>query len=382
VTSVNSSLDQIAALNTQITRIEGMGDDANDLRDQRDLLVDDLSKLVNVSVDTTQPTYTLKMGSVQLISGNTVTNHLSATDSGSSASSSGIPTVSVESAIGNKDMTSGEIYGTVYSRDTYLSSYQFQLDSMVNTLAQGPVTITMPAGSVLPPSLPAGTVYNGTTFTGTETLTDAQRVLTSDTSITVNGINGLIALGYTNESPPQSGIPLFTLKDGATEFTAASITLNPAIIANVNKIPSSSRVLTDSSNNIVKDANGNETVVKGNNTIALLTAEMGNQKFNFTPSPGSKGIPILSNGTFGEFFNAIVGQLGVQAQEADRQTQNQQALVDQVNSQRQSVSGVSIDEEMVNMIKYQQAYNASARILTTFDDLLDKLINNTGVVGR
>jgi flagellar hook-associated protein 1 FlgK len=385
VGNINSTLDQIATLNSQITSVKGMGDNPNDLEDQRDLLVDNLSKLINVTVDPTQSTFSLRMGNVQLISGSTVANYLSATSSSSasassSASSSGAPTVSVDDAIKNKDLNSGEIYGTAYSRDTYLASYQFQMDSMVKALVQGPVTVTLPAGTVLPSKLPSGTVYNSTTFSGTETLNDSQRVLTADTKITVNGVNGLIALGYTNETPPQSGVQFFTMKDGATEFNASSITLNPDIVANVGKIPSSGRVLTDSSNNIVKDANGNETVVMGNNTIALLTAQMQDQTFSFDPT--ANGIPILTNGTFDEFFNAVVGQLGVQAQEADRQSQNQQALVDQVDSRRQSVSGVSLDEEMANMLKFQQAYNASARILTTFDDMLDRVINNTGTVGR
>lgn len=78
----------------------------------------------------------------------------------------------------------------------------------------------------------------------------------------------------------------------------------------------------------------------------------------------------------------MVGQLGIEAQEATRQTQNSTALVSQVETMRQSVSGVSLDEEMSNMIKFQHAYSAAARFMTTFDQLLDKLINSTGVVGR
>ncbi|MNR37328.1 Flagellar hook-associated protein 1 [compost metagenome] len=77
-----------------------------------------------------------------------------------------------------------------------------------------------------------------------------------------------------------------------------------------------------------------------------------------------------------------MGQLGVQSQEAQRQTANSSILVQQVESQRQSVSGVSLDEEMSNLIKFQHAYSAASRFMTTFDQLLDKLINSTGVVGR
>jgi flagellar hook-associated protein 1 FlgK len=90
----------------------------------------------------------------------------------------------------------------------------------------------------------------------------------------------------------------------------------------------------------------------------------------------------LTDGTFDEFFRSIIGELGVQSQEASRQATNQNILVDQVDSRRQSVSGVSLDEEMANMIKFQHAYNAAARSLTTFDEMLDKVINGMGTVGR
>jgi len=72
----------------------------------------------------------------------------------------------------------------------------------------------------------------------------------------------------------------------------------------------------------------------------------------------------------------------VQAQEAGRQADNQRVLVDQVDARRQSVSGVSLDEEMANMIKFQHAYNAAARVMTVYDEILDRIINGMGVVGR
>jgi flagellar hook-associated protein 1 FlgK len=122
----------------------------------------------------------------------------------------------------------------------------------------------------------------------------------------------------------------------------------------------------------------------------LLIAGTSDQKLNFdtlsssssSSSSTNSNLSVLSGGTFSEFFQAIVGELGVQAQEATRQVSNQQVLVDQVNSNRQSVSGVSLDEEMANLIKYQHAYNAAARVMTTVDSMLDKIINGMGLVGR
>ncbi|TVY09385.1 flagellar hook-associated protein FlgK [Paenibacillus cremeus] len=386
VSEANTILTQTARLNQEIFRVEGLGNDANDLRDQRDLLMDQLSKIANITVENTSGGYNVKMGSVTLVQGINVVTKFAETPApvtnpdGTVTTPPAADGLTFDEAYKNGDLQSGEVFGMIESRDTYLASYQFQMDAMVKAIAQGPVKITLPAGSVLPTQLPAGTVVGGKTYTGTETLTDSDRVLQQDTEVTVMGLNGLHELGYSLENPPSSGIPFFTLKSGAKEFSAASITLNPDIVANVSKIVASARVQTDANGNILKDSSGNETLVKGNNDIALLTAGLRNSRFDFDPSSG--GVPILTNGTFDEFFRAVVGQLGVQAQEADRQAANQKELVDQVDSRRQSVSGVSTDEEMANMIKFQHAYNAAARAMTTYDEMLDKVINGMGQVGR
>ena len=61
---------------------------------------------------------------------------------------------------------------------------------------------------------------------------------------------------------------------------------------------------------------------------------------------------------------------------------NEQLLSDHLSEQRQSVGGVSLDEETTNLIRYQHAYNAAARVVTTVDEMLDRVINNMGLVGR
>jgi flagellar hook-associated protein 1 FlgK len=126
------------------------------------------------------------------------------------------------------------------------------------------------------------------------------------------------------------------------------------------------------------DENGVTRVVKGNNENALKIANLRNVKYSFQGTSAT----VLNGGTFDEFLRAIVGEIGVQTQEAIRQTANQQILVDQIESRRQSVSGVSLDEEMANMIRFQHAYNAAARAMTVYDEILDKVINGMGVVGR
>ncbi|WP_323368618.1 flagellar basal body rod C-terminal domain-containing protein [Radiobacillus deserti] len=82
------------------------------------------------------------------------------------------------------------------------------------------------------------------------------------------------------------------------------------------------------------------------------------------------------------FYASIIGKLGVDSQEALRMQNNAGVLQQQVQERKQSVSAVSLDEEMTNMITFQHAYNAAARSMTTVDEMLDRVINNMGLVGR
>jgi flagellar hook-associated protein 1 FlgK len=80
-------------------------------------------------------------------------------------------------------------------------------------------------------------------------------------------------------------------------------------------------------------------------------------------------------------YRAFVAQVGSNVREAMRQEGNAEVLTDAVENRRQSVSGVSLDEEMSNLVRFQRAYQASARAMSTMDEMLDVLINRTGRVG-
>jgi flagellar hook-associated protein 1 FlgK len=86
--------------------------------------------------------------------------------------------------------------------------------------------------------------------------------------------------------------------------------------------------------------------------------------------------------TIDDYWRSIAANVGVKSQEAQRMVKNQEVLLGQLEEKRQSVSGVSMDEEMTNMIKYQQGYNAAARFITTIDEALNTIINGMGIVGR
>jgi flagellar hook-associated protein 1 FlgK len=80
-------------------------------------------------------------------------------------------------------------------------------------------------------------------------------------------------------------------------------------------------------------------------------------------------------------YKAFVSKVGGDLDEATRMQGNAQVLTDSVENRRQSVQGVSMDEEMSNLVRFQRAYQASARAMSTMDEMLDVLINRTGKVG-
>jgi flagellar hook-associated protein 1 FlgK len=81
-------------------------------------------------------------------------------------------------------------------------------------------------------------------------------------------------------------------------------------------------------------------------------------------------------------YRSMIVSLGSEVQFFTQQSEAQQGVVQRLDEDRKSVSGVSLDEEMVNLVASQHAYSAAARVITTVDEMLDTLINRTGVVGR
>jgi flagellar hook-associated protein 1 FlgK len=83
-----------------------------------------------------------------------------------------------------------------------------------------------------------------------------------------------------------------------------------------------------------------------------------------------------------DFYAGLVGKIGTASAQSAEMSRNQQLVVDQLTTRVQEVSGVSLDEEATDMVRFQHAYQAAARVITTMDEMLNTLINQTGLVGR
>lgn len=111
-----------------------------------------------------------------------------------------------------------------------------------------------------------------------------------------------------------------------------------------------------------------------------------------SPGDGSVALKIsqlqsamLLNGgtaTIGNFYQITIAKLGQEAQQAGTMTDNHGLLTQHLQTRQEEIAGVSLDEEMVALTAYQRTYQAAARVMTTVDEMLDKVINGMGVVGR
>lgn len=314
LTEANQLLDQIADLNTSIRRT---GKQANDLLDKRDVLVEELSKLTSVQVsEQNDGTYTISLADgTSLVNGSNVENRLDATS----------------------NITSGELAGITQSMEI-IDGYQGKLNDTVKALVFGEMTVEIPAGSQL---------ADGTVVPAGQSI-----------QMTVKGLNGLSELGWALSGDAngnaQPGAALFVADPD--NFSVASLSINSDVDRNPGLIAASLRTET---------VNGQQRVVAGNSELAQLIANMRNEKVTIDGNSQSVG----------GFFQAMISELGTESKAAMNHVANQEAAQLATDNRRQSVMGVSLDEEMANLIKYQHAYNAAARVVSTTDQLLDTLIN-------
>jgi len=90
-----------------------------------------------------------------------------------------------------------------------------------------------------------------------------------------------------------------------------------------------------------------------------------------------RDLDIVQGTTPSDFYASLIGELGIAAAEANSMLDSRSLLRDQIVNRRESISGVSLDEEMLNLIRFQRGYEAAARLIATVDEMLDHLINRT-----
>jgi flagellar hook-associated protein 1 len=162
-------------------------------------------------------------------------------------------------------------------------------------------------------------------------------------------VNGLHRAGYGLDGA--TGRDFFTvLGDGRIEVSAA-------VRGSVNAIATS----------------GTAGGVPANADTAIAIAQL---RFDQTGTIGATRTSIDG------YYQQLVTRVGVDTDQASRLAQVQQGVLDAVESRRQAVSGVNIDEEVTDMVRFQKSYNSAARMITTLDEMLETIVSRMGLVGR
>ncbi|TWH47383.1 flagellar hook-associated protein FlgK [Sporomusa sp. KB1] len=324
VEEINSYASQIAELNSQISTASASGASTNDLEDQRDLLVDELSSLVGIDVTAADDgSYTITVDGVTLVKGDEANELECYTVTDSDSDSYGMYGIRwAESGDDFDSGDSGALTGYLQMRDGSTSDskgivyYMNQLDEFAQTFAQ---------------AFNEGvTTDDDTTYSG-----HADGYGLNDTT----GIRFFTYDGVSSDEFVNSGSDL---EDAYSNITAANISVSKDIQDDTNKIAASSTAGDESNADVLDD-------------IIDICSD----------------VNISGNSTATEMYNVIVATVAGDSASAATAYASKSATATYINTSRTSVSGVSSDEETVNLTTYQSAYAASAAMVSAWNELYD-----------
>jgi flagellar hook-associated protein 1 FlgK len=293
---INTLASNISDLNDKIVKMELNGSSANDFRDQRDVLINQLSEKINFTTkEDSQGRVTLTLGDGHDLVGSPPFGKL-ITAVNASTGYKDIVWDSAPATSINDNITAGNLSGWMNVRDSLVPGYKDKLDTL--------------AGQI------------------------------------IDEVNAVHAAGQgLDGTGSPTGINFFS------GTSASTIQVNPDIIADVNKIAASGGTVLPG-------------LIRGDNSQAVAMAGLQN---TMTMDAGSA--------TFDTFYNTLVSKVGSDVQNASMNLEHHTATVAQMENYRESVSGVSLDEEMVNLVKFQHGYSAAAKLIDTVSQMMDTVIN-------
>lgn len=214
---------------------------------------------------------------------------------------------------------------------------RYNAEQIKFSLSDGKVTLTSFNGA-FKLALNGGELYALTDYYNNK-IPSYLDTLDSISTTIMNKVNELHKKGYSLHNPPLTNIEFFS------SYLAGELKINQ----NILKDPSYIAVSEDQTN--------------GNGDIARQIASLKNEK-------------ILDNKTVSEKYFDMVSELGSDKKAAEQTMASNEVVLEQLETQKASYSGVSIDEEMTKLIKYQRSYEAAARLIKVADELMQTLINS------
>ena len=302
---INTLSKEISDLDGQIIAGNAVGVDSSDVKDQRDLRLDELSKLANISVtEDSQGSVTVSLGGTVIASKGGANFLKSASAPGVAVGGWTFDQLKIITETGGIDVavSGGELGGVLTSYNSTLSEYLGKLDQ----LAQG----------------------------------------------IIGAVNAPHAAGFGRGTPAPTGINFFSGTDASTmqiDLTDTSTGAAPGSGVNINNIAA---------------AAGPPPPAAGDNRVALQIAGL-----------ASAAQVSLGGNTVLQFYNELVTGVGTSISTAENIATSHELVLNQLEGQRDAVSGVSIDEEMTNLIKFQRAFDAAARIVNTTNEMYQTILD-------
>ena len=345
VDNINSMTDRVTVLNGQIMEMEANGSSANDLRDQRDLLVDQLSKIMHISVnETPNGMYNLVCNGTTLVNGTSKVTIAVSKPINNEVYGISDYTLNIKESDIPFNPGNGELYGQLQS---VLEDKQY-IDKLANMAGFLLTTLNAQhkAGYTLDET--GGTAKKGDNFYGATNSNYTWVADADDPHMEKDGI-------------AKRGIQIIK-----------ELTINQDLTAtDGHKKLATRRVGDDGAVNGVADGSNAVWISTLFNCVKKNT---GPEVYNTDRAIGDE--------SFYSYYNTSMTTLGSATENMNNKVEFQSDLMTQITNLREATSGVNWDEELTNMITFQQGYAACSRCLTTMDEMLDKLINSTGVVGR
>jgi len=395
VPQINDLAERIAKLNKSITDSEITGNKANDLRDERDNLLDELATLVNINFrERVNGQIDVMVNGETLINGVDFRALEAVRDDTIDPERGDLVAVRFADNGQPVGVTDGALFGALTVRDDMLVSVKNRFDEITTTLIQavnsiqangnGTQNLSSTTGSNavddtaaalsaagLPFATTPGTfnvvVYDATGNPTTSTITVTAATTLESLAADLAAVAGINASVTTDNR-------LSIEAEGANTFSFSGDTSNTLVALGINGLFTGSDAASIGVNQAIIDdprlltsSYSTDVTETGSNDAALDLASIRNQ--------------LLLEGnsaTINDYYETTIVEVGVDANANISALDMQNAFIEDFQRRRDEVSGVSIDEEVTNMMQYQRAYQASARVISIVDRMLDALFNAVG----
>ena len=374
---VNKLTKEIFNLNQEIASVELSGQKANDSRDKRDKDLKDLSNLIDIDVNedahgqvtvTTAGNIIVSPAYQQDLETTTTTRQL--------ADGTTISNVGLRFADSKRDYLpqSGQIRSLFDSRDIIIPQYQANLDTLATSFVKK-INTQHELGYSL-------NGYSGVDFfdpavTGASDI-NVSASIESDVRNIAAGSGGQIR-AFAEPAPytltfgnPPAALTNKNILYGSVQVLAGATALTEGTDYHIDYTNGTIQLLHAGYNGTPLTINyqysDGSSKGPGDNANAIAIAQLREQA---TMNNDVLGNPTV---TFGDYYSSFIGKLGLSVNEASSNVDSRTTLVQQYQTQQDSIAGVSLDDELADIIKYQHIYAASARVITTASDMLDTLI--------